>query len=276
MTDDLGQSKRQLEEAYLDLQDKHTELEDRRRYIETVLEAITTGVVSFDPLGRVTTINRAAARMFGIDRGGQRGPAAGGGVRGARAARDRHPGAAGAAAARRARGAASCTCARAGVALSLLASATALRGPRTASTRAPWWSSTTSPSCSRRSGWRPGARWPSASPTRSRTRSRRSSSPPSACAAGSAGRRRGPRGWWPSAPRRSSRRSTGCKRLVDEFSRFARMPALVPAAHRRAAASSRAWPPLSRLPSRPRPRHPPRRRPAAAARWIPITSSARC
>ncbi len=66
MTDDLGQSKRRLEEAYLDLQDKHTELEDRRRYIETVLEAITTGVVSFDPLGRVTTINRAAARMFGI------------------------------------------------------------------------------------------------------------------------------------------------------------------------------------------------------------------
>jgi two-component system nitrogen regulation sensor histidine kinase NtrY len=66
MTDDLGQSKRQLEEAYIDLQDKHTELEDRRRYIETVLEAITTGVVSFDPLGRVTTLNRAAARMFGL------------------------------------------------------------------------------------------------------------------------------------------------------------------------------------------------------------------
>ena len=66
MTDDLGQSKRQLEEAYIDLQDKHTELEDRRRYMETVLEAITTGVVSFDPLGRVTTINRAAANMFGI------------------------------------------------------------------------------------------------------------------------------------------------------------------------------------------------------------------
>jgi two-component system nitrogen regulation sensor histidine kinase NtrY len=66
MTDDLSQSKRQLEEAYLDLQDKHTELEERRRYIETVLEAITTGVVSFDPLGRITTINRGAARMFGL------------------------------------------------------------------------------------------------------------------------------------------------------------------------------------------------------------------
>jgi len=66
MTDDLSQSKRQLEEAYLDLQDKHTELEERRRYMETVLEAITTGVVSFDALGRLTTINRAAAWMFGV------------------------------------------------------------------------------------------------------------------------------------------------------------------------------------------------------------------
>ena len=67
MTDDLSESKRRLEGAYLDLQDKHTELEERRRYIETVMEAITTGVVSFDPDGRVTTINRAAARMFGLD-----------------------------------------------------------------------------------------------------------------------------------------------------------------------------------------------------------------
>src|SRR5438876_1683641 len=67
MTDDLAKSKRKLEEAYFDLSDKHTELEDRRVYIETVLEAITTGVVSFDPLGRLTTINRAAARMLGVN-----------------------------------------------------------------------------------------------------------------------------------------------------------------------------------------------------------------
>src|SRR2546423_15280840 len=69
MTDDISESKRRLEEAYVDLQDKHTELEDRRRYIETVLEAITTGVVSFDPENRLTTLNRAAARMFGLDGG---------------------------------------------------------------------------------------------------------------------------------------------------------------------------------------------------------------
>jgi two-component system nitrogen regulation sensor histidine kinase NtrY len=67
MTDDISESKRRLEEAYVDLQDKHTELEDRRRYIETVLEAITTGVVSFDPENRLTTMNRAAARMFGLN-----------------------------------------------------------------------------------------------------------------------------------------------------------------------------------------------------------------
>jgi two-component system, NtrC family, nitrogen regulation sensor histidine kinase NtrY len=67
MTDDISESKRRLEEAYIDLQDKHTELEERRRYIETVLEAITTGVVSFDPDNGLTTMNRAAARMFGLD-----------------------------------------------------------------------------------------------------------------------------------------------------------------------------------------------------------------
>src|SRR3989475_8054674 len=67
MTDDLAESKRRLEEAYLDLSDKHTELEDRRVYIETVLEAITTGVLTFDPLGRLTTINRSAARMLGVN-----------------------------------------------------------------------------------------------------------------------------------------------------------------------------------------------------------------
>ena len=87
MTDDLSQSKHQLEEAYVDLQDKQTEVEDRRRYIETVLEAITTGVVSFDPLGRLTTMNRAAARMFGVSESasvaGHRGDLSGlGGTRG--------------------------------------------------------------------------------------------------------------------------------------------------------------------------------------------------
>jgi two-component system nitrogen regulation sensor histidine kinase NtrY len=66
MTADLAQSKMRLEAAYLDLQAKHAELEGRRRYTETVIEAVATGVVSFDITGRLTTMNRAAARMLGL------------------------------------------------------------------------------------------------------------------------------------------------------------------------------------------------------------------
>jgi two-component system nitrogen regulation sensor histidine kinase NtrY len=128
MTDDLAQSKRQLEEAYLDLSDKHTELEDRRVYTETVLEAITTGVVSFDPLGRLTTINRAAARMLGVNEATAVGRHleevfAGPDLRGvvAQVHRTRRPKAASAELEFQLR--------RGGATLSLLASATALRGP---------------------------------------------------------------------------------------------------------------------------------------------------
>ena len=128
MTDDLAKSKRQLEEAYLDLSDKHTELEDRRVYIETVLEAITTGVISFDPLGRLTTINRVAARMLGVNESTAVGRFledvfAGPELRAvvAQVHRTRRPRAASTELEFQLR--------RSGATLSLLASATALRGP---------------------------------------------------------------------------------------------------------------------------------------------------
>jgi two-component system nitrogen regulation sensor histidine kinase NtrY len=66
MTHDLALSQSRLEQAYLDLSAKHDEMEQRRRYTETVLEAVATGVVSLDHAGRVTTVNRAAERMLGI------------------------------------------------------------------------------------------------------------------------------------------------------------------------------------------------------------------
>src|SRR2546423_8436883 len=66
MTDDLSSSKHRLAEAYVDLPDKHTELEDRRRYIETVLEAVTTGVVSLYELGRVPTPKRPETTNVGL------------------------------------------------------------------------------------------------------------------------------------------------------------------------------------------------------------------
>src|SRR6266704_545660 len=128
MTDDLSSSKHRLEEAYVDLQDKHTELEDRRRYIETVLEAITTGVVSLDALGRITTLNRAAARMFGVAEAAAIGRLLEEVFTGPEARevvtlvqRTRRPKTGTAAIQLHMR--------RGGVALSLLASATALRGP---------------------------------------------------------------------------------------------------------------------------------------------------
>jgi two-component system nitrogen regulation sensor histidine kinase NtrY len=66
MTSDLASSKAKLETAYADLQSKHGEMEMRRSYTETVLGAVATGVVSLDPAGRITTINGAAERMLGI------------------------------------------------------------------------------------------------------------------------------------------------------------------------------------------------------------------
>ncbi len=67
MTEDLASSNARLERAYTDLQAKHAELMERRRYTETVLEAVATGVVSADQGGVVTTVNSAAARMLGLD-----------------------------------------------------------------------------------------------------------------------------------------------------------------------------------------------------------------
>src|SRR5262245_18638578 len=50
-----------------DLKTSRTELDARRRDLEIVLGNIAGGVVSADPRGRVTTVNRAAADMLGID-----------------------------------------------------------------------------------------------------------------------------------------------------------------------------------------------------------------
>ncbi len=60
--------RRELERSQVDLQKKNEEREQRREYIETILERIATGVLSIDSGGRVTTINRSAMRLLSIDR----------------------------------------------------------------------------------------------------------------------------------------------------------------------------------------------------------------
>ena len=67
MASEVGKSRRRLERSTVDLERKHIEVEGRRRYIETILERITTGVVSIDAAGRVSTLNSAAKRLLGLD-----------------------------------------------------------------------------------------------------------------------------------------------------------------------------------------------------------------
>ena len=68
MAGELAASQRRLERSRLDLEHKNTESEQRRRYIETILERIATGVISVDAQGRVSTVN-GAAHAPAADRG---------------------------------------------------------------------------------------------------------------------------------------------------------------------------------------------------------------
>ena len=68
MAAELATSQSRLEHSRLDLERKNVQLEDRRRYIETVLERIATGVVSIGADERIETINGAACRVLGVDR----------------------------------------------------------------------------------------------------------------------------------------------------------------------------------------------------------------
>jgi two-component system nitrogen regulation sensor histidine kinase NtrY len=67
MAGELATSRRKVERSTIELERKHVEVERRRRYIETILERITTGVVSIDAAGAVATINRAALRLLSVD-----------------------------------------------------------------------------------------------------------------------------------------------------------------------------------------------------------------
>jgi two-component system nitrogen regulation sensor histidine kinase NtrY len=68
MAGELAISRRNEERSTIELERKHVEVENRRRYIETILERTTTGVVSIDARGAITTINNAAARLLSLDR----------------------------------------------------------------------------------------------------------------------------------------------------------------------------------------------------------------
>jgi nitrogen fixation/metabolism regulation signal transduction histidine kinase len=64
MTAELDANRKQLETGAAVLKEKNQAIEERRNYIETVLESLATGVVSLDHNDRVTTINTAAISIL--------------------------------------------------------------------------------------------------------------------------------------------------------------------------------------------------------------------
>ena len=68
MAGELAISRRKVERSTIELERKNLEVDERRRYIETILERIATGVVSVDAAGAISTINGAGARLLSLDR----------------------------------------------------------------------------------------------------------------------------------------------------------------------------------------------------------------
>lgn len=72
MTTQLEENRRSIEAGAAELRDKNLALHERRNYIETILQSLSTGVVSLDENDCVTTSNAAASRMLGLaDKSGE-------------------------------------------------------------------------------------------------------------------------------------------------------------------------------------------------------------
>ncbi|MGA2981722.1 MAG: ATP-binding protein [Terriglobales bacterium] len=76
MAEQLESSRHQIEASSRDVGAANEALESRRRYIETVLESLPTGVISIDAARHVTLANAAFSRMFFLDRSEYVSPAA--------------------------------------------------------------------------------------------------------------------------------------------------------------------------------------------------------
>ena len=66
MTDDLRGSKAKLEEANVSLRQSNVELDRRRAHTEAVLATVAAGVLSIDRNGAITTVNPSAERILSV------------------------------------------------------------------------------------------------------------------------------------------------------------------------------------------------------------------
>jgi two-component system nitrogen regulation sensor histidine kinase NtrY len=68
MTINLNSSNKRLAEAHTALQQSSQESEQRRRYTEIILQNVSAGVISLDETGQIITINRFAETLLNIDK----------------------------------------------------------------------------------------------------------------------------------------------------------------------------------------------------------------
>jgi len=66
MTTQLEENRSRIEAGAEELRDTNLALRERRNYIETVLQSLSTGVISLDENDCVTTLNASAARMLAL------------------------------------------------------------------------------------------------------------------------------------------------------------------------------------------------------------------
>lgn len=66
MTRDLRVGREQLELSARMLRQQNVEIEERRRYMEIVLRNVSTGVVTLDAAGFITTMNKSAEKMLNL------------------------------------------------------------------------------------------------------------------------------------------------------------------------------------------------------------------
>ncbi len=67
MTRDLRIGRHQLEISARMLRDRNVEIEKRRRFMEIVLKNVSTGVITIDAKGYISTINKSAEKMLQIN-----------------------------------------------------------------------------------------------------------------------------------------------------------------------------------------------------------------
>ena len=65
--DELGLLVASFNQMSAKLEENSRELGDRRKYIETVLQSLSTGVISFDSGNKITTINQAAIQILNLE-----------------------------------------------------------------------------------------------------------------------------------------------------------------------------------------------------------------